>query len=82
MRNNSLAQRLNIIKGQLEALTKLIEGDGNCKKTIEQFRAVNSGLKRVVELYLKENLTSCLQSSELKDKEKIELILGEFINIT
>lgn len=82
MRKNSLTQRLNIIKGQVEALSTIIDEGKSCKKAIEQFHAVNSGLKRVIELYLQENLTSCLQSTTTKDREEINLILGEFLKIT
>ncbi|MBP7898368.1 metal-sensitive transcriptional regulator [Candidatus Gracilibacteria bacterium] len=82
MRKNTITQRLNIIKGQIDALSKIIDDEKNCKKTIEQFRAVNSGLKRVVELYLQENLASCLQSTTPKDKERINTILGEFLKIS
>lgn len=82
MRKNTVAQRLNIVKGQMDALSKIIDEGKNCKKTIEQFRAVNSGLKKVIELYLQENLQSCLQSTTAKDKEEISLILGEFLKIS
>ncbi len=82
MRKNTITQRLNIIKGQLDALSAIIDDGKNCKKAIEQFRAVNSGLKKVIELYLQENLTSCLQSATIKDKEQINIVLGEFLKIS
>jgi len=60
MRENTIIQRLNIIKGQVEGLTKLIEKNENCRKITEQFYAINIGLKKVVEMYFKQNLSSCL----------------------
>jgi len=46
MRENTIIQRLNIIKGQVEGLTKLIEKNENCRKITEQFYAINIGLKK------------------------------------
>ncbi|MCK4918678.1 MAG: metal-sensitive transcriptional regulator [Candidatus Pacebacteria bacterium] len=78
-RKNTLVQRLNIIKGQIEALSSYIDDKKDCKKVITQLSAVNSGLKKVTELYLKENLNSCVKSIKTKDKEKIDLLLKEII---
>ena len=61
MRKNTSIQRLNIIKGQIGGLANLIEKEEDCKKITEQFYAINSGLKKVVELYFKENLSYCLK---------------------
>jgi DNA-binding FrmR family transcriptional regulator len=46
MRKNTIIQRLNIIKGQIDGLAKLMEKKGDCRKITEQFYAVNVGLKR------------------------------------
>lgn len=81
MRSNTLVQRLNIIKGQLDGLSKIIEGNGSCKKLTVQFSAINSGLKKVMELYLKENLDSCLKSINPANRETIELLLSELVKI-
>ncbi len=78
-RKNTLSQRLNIIKGQINGLSGLIEKEDDCKKIITQFYAVNSGLKKVMELYFKENLDFCVKSSKRADKEKIDFLLKEII---
>ncbi len=79
MRKNTIPQRLNIIKGQIDGLTKLMQKKESCQKITEQFYAVNIALKKVIELYLKENLTSCLKSINLKKKKTIEFLLKEII---
>lgn len=79
MRKNTLSQRLNIIKGQIDGLSKIIESKDSCKKITEQFHAINSGLKRVVELYFHENLETCLKSIDVKNRENIELMISELV---
>jgi len=79
MRENTVAQRLNIIKGQVDGLASLVEKNEDCRKVTEQFYAVNAGLKRAIELYFKENLTACLKSINLKRRKTIEFLLKEII---
>jgi DNA-binding FrmR family transcriptional regulator len=79
MRNNTIVQRLNIIRGQVDGLSKLVEKKADCQKITEQFYATNVALKKVIELYFKENLTSCLKSLGRKDKEKVDFLLKEII---
>ena len=79
MKKNSIIQRLNIIKGQINGLTTLIEEKENCCKVTEQFHAVNVALKKTMELYLQENLTSCLNSINFEEKEAINFLLKEII---
>lgn len=79
MRKNTIAQRLNIIKGQIDGLAKLIEKNKDCQEVTSQFYAINSGLKKVIELYFKENLTACLLSIKLEKRRTIEFLLKEII---
>lgn len=79
MRKNTVNQRLNIIKGQIDGLAKLINNNASCQKTTEQFYAINLALKKVIELYFKENLNSCLMSINLEKRETIEFLLKEII---
>lgn len=79
MRRNTTTQRLNIIRGQIEGLANLIEKKEECQKVTDQFYAINSGLKKVMELYFKENLTACLLSINLKKRRTIEFLLKEII---
>lgn len=79
MRKNTITQRLNIIKGQIDGLAKLIEGKEDCRKITEQFYAVNVALKKVIEMYFKENLTACLKSINFGKRKTIEFLLKEII---
>jgi len=79
MKNNKLIKRLNIIKGQIDGLAKLMEKNEDCSKVAEQFYAVNAALKKVIELYFKENLASCLKSINLRKKRTIEFLLKEIV---
>ena len=79
MRKNTVVQRLNIIKGQIDGLACLIEENGNCRKITEQFYAINVVLRKAIEMYFKENLSSCLKSVNLKERKTIEFLLGEII---
>jgi len=79
VRTNTVSQRLNIIKGQIEGLGNLIEKNADCQKVTEQFYAVNVALKKAIELYLKENLRYCLKSVNFKKRKTIEFLLAEII---
>jgi len=79
MRKITLEQRLNIIKGQVDGLIKLIKTKEDCRKIINQFYAINSGMKKNTELYLADNLISCLRSVNLKSKETMNFLLKELI---
>jgi len=75
----SLEQRLKIIKGQIEGIERLIQNRENCKKVLEQFYAVSSALNKVIKLYLEEDIDSCLNSLDPKDRRRLEFLLEELI---
>jgi len=79
MRKNTIIQRLNIVKGQVDGLANLIEKKEDCRKITEQFYAINVGLKKAIEMYFNENLSSCLKSVNLKKRKTIEFLLKEII---
>ena len=79
MRKNTVNQRLNIVKGQISGLIDLINKKEDCRKVTEQFYAVNTALKKAIELYFNENMTACLKSVNLKKKTTIEFLLQEII---
>jgi DNA-binding FrmR family transcriptional regulator len=79
MRKNTTIQRLNIIKGQINGLANLMEKKEDCRKITEQFYAINVGLKKVIEIYFNDNLSSCLRSIDLKKRKTIEFLLKEII---
>ena len=79
MRKNTITQRLNIIKGQIDGLANLIEKKEGCRKITEQFYAINSGLKKTIELYFEKNIAVCLKSINFKNRKTIEFLLKEII---
>jgi len=79
MRKNTIIQRLNIIKGQIDGLINIIEKQEDCRKITEQFYAINAGFKKVIEIYLENNLSSCLESINLKNKKNLNFLLKEII---
>lgn len=79
MRKNTISQRLNIVKGQLEGLSKLIDEETDCKKVTAQFKAVSSAFKKIMEMYLKENLECCMKDMKLKNNKNAEFLIREII---
>jgi len=79
MKKNNLIHRLNIIKGQIDGLKNLIENREDCRKITEQFYAINTALKKVIEIYFKENLNSCLKEIKFKNRKTVEFLLKEII---
>ena len=79
MRKNTLQQRLNIIKGQLEGLSKLIDKKADCHKITQQFYAVNAGLKKVMDLYFTKNFDACVKSNKQADKKTRNFLLKQII---
>lgn len=78
-RKNTLVQRLNIIKGQIDGLSNFLENSENdCQKITNQFYAILSAFKKVMEIYFKENLTECIRGKQSKtNKEKLAFLLKE-----
>ncbi len=79
MRKNTITQRLNIIKGQMDGLANLIQKKEDCHKITEQFYAINVGLKKVIEMYFNDNLSLCTKSLNPKKRKTIEFLLKEII---
>src|SRR6056297_225330 len=75
----TIEQRLNIIKGQINGLSHLIEKNEDCHKITVQFYAINLALKKVMEVYLKENLSFCLSSLKTKERKDTEFLLEQII---
>lgn len=78
-RKNTIIQRLNIIKGQIDGLINLIDNNEDCRKITAQLYAINVAFKKAIELYLRENLTSCLNSLDLKNKKTVDFLLKEIL---
>lgn len=73
------SQRLNIIKGQIDGLSKIIERKGPCKKTMETYLAIIAGLKKTIEIHFKENINDCLKNTDIKAKKEIISLLENIL---
>jgi DNA-binding FrmR family transcriptional regulator len=74
----NVRQRLNIIQGQLDGLGKLVEDNSDCQKVMAQFKAINSALKKAIEIYLKENLECCIKDA--KKNKDVQFLIKEIID--
>ena len=75
MSKKTLFQWLNIIKGQIDGLARLIENnEKNCQRVVEQFRAIEAAFKKVMELCFEKNLISCLSLRNVRNKKNNQFI--------
>lgn len=75
MEDQKILRRLNIIKGQIEGLARLIETKADCEKILPQLKAVKNAFASVSTEIVKEGLESCLQDPSKKDK--LNVLLAE-----
>ena len=55
-----IINRFNRIKGQIEAITRMIEEDKDCTEIFNQIKSVKSSLNGASEDFLKSHLNKCL----------------------
>ena len=75
---NNLEKRINRISGQLNGVTKLIKENRYCHDVLIQIAAIESALKEVGFILLKDHMTSCvvddIKNNDLSSlEEAIEL---------
>ena len=76
-RRGDVARRLKRIQGQVEGLTRMVDGGRYCVDVLAQVRAAEAALHAVGEIILSNHLETCvvnaLQSNNRDDqREKIE----------
>ncbi len=69
----NLKLRLNKISGQVNGVTKMIDDNRYCKDILIQISAIESALKEVGYLVLKEHLLTCV-SDDVKNNDNTSLI--------
>ena len=69
----NLKLRLNKISGQITGVTKMIDDNRYCKDILIQISAIESALKEVAYLILKEHLLTCV-SDDVKNNNNTSLI--------
>lgn len=69
----NLKLRLNKISGQVNGVVKMIDDNRYCKDILIQISAIESALKEVGYLVLKEHLLTCV-SDDVKNNDNTSLI--------
>ena len=69
----NLKLRLSKISGQINGVTKMIDDNRYCKDILIQISAIESALKEVGYLVLKEHLLTCV-SDDVKNNDNTSLI--------
>ncbi len=65
-----ITRRFNIIKGQIEAINKMINEEADCMKIITQIKAVKSGFNKMGEEFIKKYLKECNSKNNNTNNEK------------
>lgn len=83
--HKALSPRINRARGQLNAVSRMIEEGEYCPKIIQQLRAVTSALKSVEALILEKHLNHCVSHAVDKGpsatlNKKIKEVLDLFKN--
>lgn len=78
-KNKQIQRRINVIKGQLEGLRKMIEKDEYCIDLLGQSRAIQNSLKSLDAVILERHLRAHVADQFDNEKEKaIEELLKVF----
>jgi len=64
-------KKLNIVSGQLRAISRMIEEGSDCEKVIIQFKATKGALEKIYLGYLEESLKNCIKPNDSKKMIKI-----------
>lgn len=72
-------KRLKIIRGHLEKIIEMVEEGRYCVDTIQQSLAVQSALKKVDKLILKNHLVNCV--AKAMEDGKTEEASEEIVNL-
>lgn len=67
-------QRLNNVIGQIKGVQKMMESGNDCLSVLIQLKAIKSGVSKVMEEVVEEQLNTCMDSLSNKDKEIVTKI--------
>lgn len=71
MEKSKLIRRLNVIKGQIEGLIKMIENEQSCEKIFPQVKAVSKAFASLSREILKAFLHKCMRDKDEKTMAEI-----------
>lgn len=78
---SQILHRLKIAKGHLSKVLKMVEGDAYCIDVINQSQAIQSALKKVDEIVLKNHLQCCVLDSMNKNDSQEDKLVKELMNV-
>ena len=67
---NQVKRRLNIIRGQVDGVLKMVEEDAYCIDVSNQLLAIASSLKSVNQLILSAHLEHCVKHAQGEELEQ------------
>lgn len=74
--HKNINKYINIAKGQLEGINKMIDDDRYCLDISDQLQATIALLKKTNNLILKNHINHCVKEAiEVGDNDKIEEVL-------
>ncbi len=62
-----IIRRLNILRGQIEGIGKMIEKNKDCLEIISQIKAVKNGFNCIGESFIKEYINECVTEDKEED---------------
>ena len=68
--HKQIKSRLNIVKGQLEGISKMIDDDAYCIDISNQILAVISALKKIDNIVIANHIRSCVMDAKGKEDEE------------
>lgn len=71
MQKEKYIRRFNILRGQIEGITKMMDAEEDCEKILTQIKAVKNGFSSVSAEMMKEFFSECLLSKDPKKAEKL-----------
>lgn len=80
---NNLTKRLNLIRGQVAGIKKMVEEPRYCVDILTQIAAVRSALDSAAKIILKDHLKTCVRSAILRGRGEREInelteVIGKF----
>lgn len=74
--NKSIRKYLNIAKGQMEGINKMIEEDRYCMDVSDQIMATIAILKKANNLILKNHIDNCVKNAiKSGDEDKLDEVI-------
>lgn len=68
--HKQIKSRLNIVKGQLEGISKMIDEDAYCIDISNQILAVISALKKIDNIVIANHIRCCVMDAKGKEDEE------------